>query len=132
MRRVCFKNRNGSLLIEVLLTVVVVSVSLSIVIGGLLSGYRVSLLNSDYSQAMAILENQMAYWRSQGFSDLTVQKDSMTGVSEKFQMDVRSDALADQGSQGLKSLYASFHWKSGSKNTKILITTFFPENAGKR
>ena len=126
MRISFLRAQKGYLLIEVLLTVVLISVSLTILIGGLLSGYKVTLLNSDYFQAMVLLENQMSYWRAQGFTDMKVHGDLTAKWSEKFQIKVVSGPMSGVGGQTLRNLDVVLSWQSGSKSIKLPITTFYP------
>ncbi|GEM_PF-2821861 len=122
------QNRRGSLLVEVLLTVVVLSISLNILIGGLLAGYRVTLLNSDYCQAMTLLENQMSRWRSQDYHDISVTNNLALESQEKFHLDFNIEPASFDQEQSLKYLNAVLSWKAGAKTMRIPLSTYFTQD----
>src|ERR1041385_6025454 len=111
----------GSILVEVLLTVVIVSVSLTVLIGGLLSGYRVTLLNGDYSRAILLLENQMARLRYQDFRHLPAGSSDLTLGNEKpCSLNIQSGEFPMGKNGSLKYLNSVLSWASGKRTIRVL------------
>jgi hypothetical protein len=127
------RRQAGSILVEVLLTVVIMSISLTILTGSLLSGYRLTVLNSDYFQALVFLENKMGHAYYDGFKNLS-SEEFTADHGKVFSLDLQTAPIEKSGGS-LKAINAVLSWPSGKRTIKLPVSTYFievPEQPVKR
>ena len=119
-------HKTGSILVEVLLSVMIMSVSLTILIGGLMSGYRLTLLNNDYSQALMLFENQMTHVRYVSFKDLPSGSVSLSMADgKKCGLHFQTQTVLMNQNNDLKLLNTVLSWPSGQRTIRLPVATFF-------
>ena len=119
-------NQNGSLLLESLLSIVIVSVSLTVIIQALVSNLRAMERSSSYLSAMVSLENKM---------DALIYKclrhePLKEGVSSDSFDDVYKYSLEESTLEGqektavFKKIKLISSWKEGKKDHHLSLGTY--------
>ncbi len=126
------KSRNGSLLAEALLAVVILSISLTFIIQSMIAGLRASRYVADCSSALILLENKMsglmmnryssAYWN---------EKELCTDDIKEYQLLTKSRPSADRYQRNLNDVQIEVIWRTGKKEYQIALTTYLLKE-GKR
>jgi len=123
------KDTKGILLIEVLLGVVIISVSLTMIIASLMTSIRASVFSEDYSRAAIILDNL--------FFDLMVTPDpfflsSSLGEDcgqpfDGYQCHITTEdsfeLFGQEALEGLNKVSATVSWPSGMNRKEISSQT---------
>ncbi|MCK5580303.1 MAG: hypothetical protein KAJ18_03430 [Candidatus Omnitrophica bacterium] len=128
MKSIC--NRNGSLLIEALLAIVIMSVSLTVIIQSMTSSLRATVYSLDYSKAAFLAENKM-------FDILCVSDEGGAGTREgsfkepfeKYRYRISSKELPDTQNDSLREVNLDVSWGIGKKTRELSLKTyaFVPE-----
>ncbi len=118
------KNIKGSLLLEALLAVVILSVSLTLIIQSMTSSLRASVYGADYTLAIILLENKMFELLNKGLpssSERETIEVPFSSNSYHFSADARP--LSSPGSK-IKEVDAALTWNSGKRKNNISLTTY--------
>jgi len=126
--RVFSRDRRGSLLIEVLVSVVILSTALTLIIQSMTAGLRAIQYGAGYTTAIILLDNQICDLLRQGTvrsglretKSLAWPAGSRTGYSYSMRAEP-SDIVADNK---IVEVDASVAWRSGKKDNQITVTTF--------
>ena len=117
---------NGSILLEALLSVIILSVSLVVIIQAITSSLRATVYSTQYVEAVSEIENKMAAILETSFQGGSVEDDA--GVFENFSGRYNytlSVADAFNGAQSrLQQIDLAVKWKSGYKNNAIESQAF--------
>ena len=118
--------RKGFLLVEVLLTILILSVGLTAVISSYVAAWRATIYSSDYSFATLLLSNTMSNLLQRRFIEAGLNE---TGVFaepyEKFGYTLTTHTIADGNETGLLNEVAvTVSWASGAKEKNITATTY--------
>ncbi|VAW18010.1 hypothetical protein MNBD_BACTEROID05-138 [hydrothermal vent metagenome] len=119
------KKQKGSILLEALLSVVVLSVGITVIIQAMTSSLRSTSYNGQYSQAMILLENQL-FDLMQGTTSLESfdQMQRMSGFVTNYRYELAEKDIGESFDNVLSQVKADISWKSGQKNNQININTY--------
>lgn len=125
-------NRKGSLLLEALLVIIILSVSLTLIIQSFVSSLRGSVLSSDYSKAAILADNKMFDLMSRRSLDGACDEEDRFAVPfDKFKYGVEVNNLSTDGVQkGLYEVLLDISWVSGQNTKKVSLATYvfsFPD-----
>jgi Tfp pilus assembly protein PilV len=115
----------GTLLLEVLLAVVILSTSLSVIVKSLASSLRAMATSADYSKAMILLENKMFELMRKKIIDASfTDAGGFPSPFEKYQYTVKTHGTAE-GNQpnGVNEVEVRVFWSSGLNQKGISATT---------
>jgi len=116
------------LLLETIFAIVILIVSLSVIIESLVSGYRATVINADYSKALILADNLMAELMHQRFIDPAFSKEeNFPQPDERFRY--RLKTASNDGD--LSEVQLTVSWKSGSKENGVALTTWLTLNKAK-
>jgi len=104
------RNNKGLFLVEVLLTVALLSVGLTFIIRSYVSGLRASVYTTDYSMATILLENKMSDLIQRGFIEDGLREEQyFEKPYEKFKYELEVQNVEDNGGAGLDWLQLNQH-----------------------
>ena len=106
-------SQRGSLLLEALLSVVILSVSIALIIQSMTAGMRAAVYSQEATIALVKLENFLTESKSGAASQSAPPEDAL------FILD-SSESTEDQ----LKRLDSSVRWKSGNKIASIAVSSY--------
>ncbi len=117
---------SGSVLLEALLTIVILSVGLTFIIQALSSSLRTMSLITNYSTALLLAENKMFTVMQKGF--ITGPLQEIESFSEphtqyRYELDVRKGSSSPTEKKNEINLQVV--WGSGLKEKNLLLTTYF-------
>ncbi|OGX29559.1 MAG: hypothetical protein A2705_01355 [Omnitrophica WOR_2 bacterium RIFCSPHIGHO2_01_FULL_52_10] len=126
--RVFSRDQRGSLLIEVLVSVVILSTALTLIIQSMAASLRAIQYGAGYTTALILLDNQMCDLLRKGTAksglretkNLAGPAGSRTGYSYSMRAEP-SDIVADNK---IVEVDASVAWRSGKKDSTVDLTTF--------
>ncbi|MBI3617246.1 MAG: hypothetical protein HY210_03400 [Candidatus Omnitrophica bacterium] len=121
-------SKSGSLLIEVLLSVVILSTALTLMIQSMTASLRAIQYGAGYTTALILLDNQMCELLRKGAiqtglreaKELTRAGDSLT----TYRYSLQTASLDDAAGKGINQVDATVAWRSGKKDNAIGLTTF--------
>ena len=126
--RVSDRGRRGSLLVEVLLSVVILSTALTFMIQAMTSSLRAIQYGAGYTTALILLDNQMVELLRKGAiaSGLRETKE-LTGAVDSpvvYRYSMQTGSLDAAADKGVNQVDATVAWRSGKKDNAIGLTTF--------
>lgn len=120
--------RRGSLLIEVLLSVVILSTALTLMIQSLTASLRALQYGAGYTTALILLDNQMGELLRKGTvkPGLRETKDLIDpgGSTALYHYSLRTEPSDIAVDKTINQLDATVTWRSGKKDNQIAVTTF--------
>ena len=124
---VFLRQSKGSFLLEVLLTVSILSVSLTVIVQSFFSSLRAAVYVSDYSTAMILLENKMNDLRQEGFIESPAKESGVfPSPFERFSYHLEAENVNnDMIAGGLNEVKVNVSWLSGKKRNAVSVTTYF-------
>ena len=120
-------NKNGSILLEVLLTIIVIAVGLTLVVSSYLSGYRAMRINADSSLAVLWLDDKMTELSYKGIlpDQPAVSPDAQaSSLPEKFKFDENIAPISGPLAGDISALSLSLSWKTSGKPSNLSLTTY--------
>ena len=119
-------NQRSSILIEVLLSIVILSTSITVVIQAMTASLRASANASGYTTALMLLENKMTDLLQGRFIEpgLHEEKD-FPEPYQHFKYSLAADPFKEEAGVNLNDLRISVAWASGKKQNKINLETYF-------
>ncbi len=120
------KADKGSLLIESLLGVVILSIGLMVVIQAFLTSVHATTYAVDYSTAALLGENKISELKQKGFiKDGFEEENFFSEPFEKFQYRVKSSNIKDGSEDGpLNLVEVLLSWTSGHKSNQLSVSTY--------
>jgi Tfp pilus assembly protein PilE len=119
-------NHQGSFLIEVLISVMILSVGLTSVVRSYVTSLKALVYAQEYTIAAFLLENRLTRFVQQGYVDLNLnQRDSFDSPYENFSY--RATAKKVEGREGmdaLAQLMIEVTWESGVKERSLSASTY--------
>jgi len=116
-------NKKGLLLVEALLAIVILSISLTLIVQSMISSYRATMYQADFTRAVFLLENQISHVL---LRDGLTADERLEGQWEppdhKFTYSVEAKAY-DPGETSLHTISAWVDWSSGRKTNRVGLTT---------
>ncbi|OGX23961.1 MAG: hypothetical protein A2787_02520 [Omnitrophica WOR_2 bacterium RIFCSPHIGHO2_01_FULL_48_9] len=122
-------SKSGSILVEALLTIVILSVGLVYIIQALTSSLRTVSLTKDYSTAVALSENKMFDLLRKGFIKAPLEETknfSKPYDGYRYRLDVKKVSPAS-AEEKRNTIVLQVFWGSGSKERNISLTTYLLE-----
>lgn len=117
--------KQGSLLVEALLSVVILSVSLTLIIEGMTTSLRSTVYISDYTTALLLLENKMFDLIQKGYVEANLQEEQeFPSPFERFKSRLITLPLDDQSGGSINQLKLSLDWTSGRRNNHVSIESY--------
>ena len=125
--RVSDRGRRGSLLVEVLLSVVILSTALTLMIQSMTASLRAIQYGAGYTTALILLDNQMCELLRKGAiqaglretKELAKAGDSLI----TYRYSLQTASLDDAAGKGINQVDATVAWRSGKKDNAIGLTT---------
>ncbi len=119
------KKKAGSLLLESLLAIVILSVALVLLIQSMTASLRAARYSSDFSVAVVLAENKMYDLLQKGFVENNFQDGGHYDFPfDKYEYTVSAADSGQTQDEGLNQTDIKVSWKSGSKNNSFKIATF--------
>ena len=126
--RVFSRDQRGSLLIEVLVSVVILSTALTFIIQSMTASLRAIQYGAGYTTAIILLDNQMCDLLRKGTSRPgsreTKSLAGPAGSPDVYRYSMRAGHWDDAADKGINQLDAAVAWRSGKKDNQITVTTF--------
>lgn len=131
-----YSNRRGSVLLEALLSVIILSVSLTVIIQAMTSSLRAATFSAQYTQAIILLDNQMSEMMKDGMATAHFHESGrFEAPFDNFEYSYTTKDYKDllySGAESIPDLNEAsmvVSWGSDKKNKKINIhTLLFDEN----
>ena len=122
------KKKVGALLIEVLLTITVMTGGLVLIIQSFTASLRASVHMSAYSTATLLANNKMTGLFEEGsVKDGLSETNSFPKPYEEFQYQLRTKNIRKGSELGFyDEVTLAVSWLSGKNERQILLTTFLP------
>lgn len=119
-------NDQGSFLIEVLISVMILSVGLTSVVRSYMTSLKALVYAQEYTIATFLLENMIIQFVQQGFIDLSLnQQDEFDPPYENFSYRVRAKKVdGREGMESLGQLTIEVFWESGAKERSLSTSTY--------
>ena len=121
-------DKTGSLLLEVLLSVVILSTALTLMIQSLTASLRAIQYGAGYTTALILLDNQMCeLLRKKAVkSGLRETKDltGSAGSPDVYHYSLRAEPWDAAADKEISQVAATVAWRSGKKDNQIELTTF--------
>ena len=120
------KDERGTLLIEALLTLVILTVSVTVMIYSLSQGLRATVFCRDYTKAALLAENKMFELLAKRSLTAPLQEDGKFSPDENFaySLEVKKLFPADPLSQ-IQESNLKITWLSGMKEKDLTLATYF-------
>jgi Tfp pilus assembly protein PilV len=117
--------QRGSILIEVLLSVVILGVSLTVVLRSLMTSLRAVDLAADYTRGLILAENKMTEYVDKNPEGNFYKKDVCEKSTDRFfcTVDITKQDFSDE-SGGLSRLDLTVSWPSGRSRKEISLVTY--------
>lgn len=109
--------KKGSLLLEALLGVVILSTSITVVVQAMTQSLRAEVFSREATLASFYLDNVMTQIRAFPQNDQSLS----VSQSSKYQVESNSDARED-----VKVVNVTMSWASGQKKHSLLVSTYLP------
>ncbi|HOW35223.1 MAG TPA: hypothetical protein PL155_02250 [Candidatus Omnitrophota bacterium] len=119
-------SKKGSLLVEALLTISILSIGLTVVIRSLVSSLKATAYSADYSMAVILLGNEMSDLRQKGFIKDSIDiEDIFPEPYEKFFYRLETKKVVSESTSGLlNEVKLTVFWRSGPKERSISAVTY--------
>ena len=122
------KSKKGSLLLEVLLSIILLSTGITVIIQAMTSGLRAMAHSAQYTKIANALENEMV-----GLIFTNLRGDILPDVSRDVQTEKhytvssQSELLNDSHHEHIQDVRLNVSWFSNRKNSQASINTYFIE-----
>ena len=124
-RNLITRDNKGFVLVEVLITVVILSVGLTFITRSMMMSLKALDITEQYTQGYLLLEQKMWEFEQKGFieSDLDVEE-SFNQPNEEFRYRLVTESVADDESGLLNQVTLSVNWPVKKEKREISLTTF--------
>jgi len=122
------KSKKGSLLLEVLLSIMILSTSVTIIIQAMTSSLRAMVYSAQYAKVANVLENEMVdliFMNLRGEALARVKGNMPT--EEQYKILTQSEVLNDSFHEHIQDVRLTVSWSSKRRNNQININTYFIE-----
>lgn len=119
------QNKKGAFLLEALMIVVILSISLTSIIGALVSSLRASVYSADYTKAVLLAENKLfSLMKNMSIEESFKGEGSFDVPFDKFRYQVQSQGVAfNEHCDFLQEVHVNVLWSTGSKEGFLSLTT---------
>ena len=115
--------RKGSVLLEALLSVVILSVGITVIVQSMTASLRASMVSSDYSKAMYLLDNKMTeYVQALSTGHIFSEENKFSEPFDKFSYSLKADPLDDK--PNLNKIHLEVDWKNQNIEKTIALETY--------
>jgi hypothetical protein len=121
------RNNQGSLLIEALLAVVILSASLTLIVRSQASSLRALVYSADYSLALFLAEDKLYELIQQGFlgQSLVIHEEgAFLEPNDRYRYVVDASQKSED-SQIFRELTLQVSWPAGSRDRSLSLRTYF-------
>ena len=115
------RNQKGSLLLEALLSVVILSVSISVMIETMTASLRSTVYSADYTKVIISLENQMVAYLEQTGGSHSLEQER---ADDKFQYSVKTSSLDKEDQKNLEQVKIEALWNTKGKNNILSVDSY--------
>ena len=116
--------KSGSLLLEALLSVVVMSIGLTAVMQTLTASYKLALLNKDYLQAIFLADDQMSALVSNNAPvQETSESQSYPEPNDRFHYELSETPSEFSEGKLLREVNLKISWVTGHQKNELPVTT---------
>ena len=116
--------KGGFFLIEILLVIVILSVSLTLIVQSLLSNLQVIKYNKEFSQAIIFLDNAMSKAGIEDSLGAEVDNSFLNSKEDFYQHDIEETVVDGNEESFLKTIEMDISWNSGKRNNRIAASTY--------
>jgi len=121
------RNHKGSILLETLLSIMILSVSVTLIIQSLMSSLRASAYSAHYTVAAALLESRMTELLiSDPPEDVFAKEEEISFPHDQFRYELTVNDLDADEFESIKDVRISVLWKSGKKNNRLTLNSYIP------
>lgn len=121
-------DRRGSLLVEVLLSIVILSTALTLMVQSLTASLRAIQYGAGYTTALILLDNQMCDLLRKGTAKSGLREaKSLAGPAGSqvgYSYSMRAESSEIVADNKIVEVDASVAWRSGKKDNAVDLTTF--------
>ena len=119
------KNRKGSLLVEVLLSVVILSVSITVIIQAMTVSLRSMVYSADYTTAMIVLENKMVSVIDKPLGDENAAQALNLEPPSSWRYSIDLHPATDHNSSSqLEEVNSKVEWDKKGKHHQLSLATY--------
>ncbi len=116
--------RRGSLLIEALLSIVILSTALTFMIQAMTSSLQAMHYGAGYTTALILLDNQMCdLLRKRTVASAFSETKDLTESAVTYHYTLQSGSWDAATDQGINQVDAKIAWRSGKKDNTISLST---------
>ena len=116
--------QKGFFLVEVLLVIVILSVSLTLIVQSLLANLRVIKYNKEFSQAMGLIENKMNEVLSAEILGALLKDDFSQSEDKNHKYKIEENQIDEDGETFLKEIKVKIFWKQGMRTQGLSLETY--------
>lgn len=121
------RNEGGFFLVEVLLSVVILSVSLTLIIQSMTSALRSSAFAEDHTTALILLENKMFDLLEKGFVETGLKKEEQIPQPyDRYGYFLDVKPVGGGNERRLNEVDAGLTWKTGKRQNRVAFQTYLP------
>lgn len=121
------RNEGGFFLVEVLLSVVILSVSLTLIIQSMTSALRSSAFAGEHTTALILLENKMFDLLEKGFVETDLRKqEQIPQPYDRYVYFLDVKPVEGSNDRRLNEVDAGLTWKSGKRQNRVAFQTYLP------
>ncbi len=131
--RAFYDSRKGSILVEVLLTVVILAVGLTAIIQAMNTSVRGVYHTTGYTTAVLLAENTMFSYVSKGFVRSGLSEDTkFSPPYTAYRYHLQTHNVSDEGSSGKKNeVTLTVLWGREGKEKKLALVTYLFDESEK-
>lgn len=119
------KHNKGSLLLEALLSIVILSVSVTVVIQSMASSLRAAVYSVDYTKALFLLEDTMFGLMQEGFITPGISEErTYPAPNEKFRYVLKTEPNDEPGQENINKVELSVLWETKRRESAIKLETY--------
>lgn len=120
------KNRDGTLLLEVLLALVIMSISLGVIIQTMTGSLRAARFAAQYTQAALAADAEMTNLiKELHFQDTGPDRTSQIDAEAPSVFGFTVDTEASPEASNLEVATLTAEWQSGSKTNRLQLSTYY-------
>ena len=121
------RSERGFFLVEVLLSVVILSVSLTLIIQSMTSALRSSVFAEDHATALILLENKMFDLLEKGFVETDLKKqEQIPRPYDRYWYFLDVKPAGGTNERRLNEVDAGLTWKSGKRQNSVAFQMYLP------
>jgi len=128
MKLLKWKSKDGSILLEALLSTVILAVSLTLIIQSMIASYRATVYVAQYTKAIFYIENKLSELRLKGTIGAGVDLKGEFS-DQKYQYDLTTSHSGALSAPNLSEINLAVAWQSGKRKNNIEVKTYLFEGS---